>query len=238
MPDKPAQDVSPEGEPLGRDDPGGGLKSKLGPKIGPLPLGLWMLVGGGIFLFFWWRKTHTSGITGSSAGPPPDPAASGSLPPGSGNTGQTDNGATTSAILQAMQDLANRISASGISPGPSYILQGGGGSGTTGDAMTTTHVTGGLDTARSSSDFLPLFDNIAAIRSAYVASHGPAYKTVTKKRPIVPNLSDLGQAALNVATAGAADRAATTTTETVPTGVPDLPPYFDVSHARSEREAG
>lgn len=70
-----AEDGGGGGEKAGGGEHhGGGISAKLGKKIGPLPLGVWLVIAAGIFYFVY--KKNNAG--GGSGGPQTDPA---------GNTG-------------------------------------------------------------------------------------------------------------------------------------------------------
>jgi hypothetical protein len=166
MPDAPAQDVTPEGAPIGRSSPGGG-------KIGPLPVWGWALVAGGILIFFFWQKSKgalptSTDVTGSAGG--------------GAQTGVTQTDPmSTAALLQAMQDLAARLGKTEVSPSPPSTASPNKSWDTTippintwgfphipgpnpvitaispvlAEAVSSTHTTGGRDTALSSNPGVP-----------------------------------------------------------------------------------
>lgn len=92
-----------EGPPNGRTDPGSGL----GTRIGPLPIGMWILVGGGILVGVWWFRSHQSSSPGTST----DPNAT---LPGNPSFDIT----TLAGLLAAMQNLANQNGQTNVSPPP------------------------------------------------------------------------------------------------------------------------
>jgi hypothetical protein len=194
MPDAPAQDVSPEGEPQGRSAPGGG-------KIFGFPWWVWLLAAGGTFAVVWYMRNQSgssvtsSTQTGSALGP--------------GSAVGTSNGSgvsftdpmTASALLQAMQDLATRLGASSVSPAPSapashaYYNTRPVSTG----AFTSSHVTGGSSTDLSTVSGLPdIVKPLAVIAAAAYqttsdwAAANPAapvqVTTVVAKAPAAPTV--------------------------------------------------
>jgi hypothetical protein len=135
-----------EGAPEGRSDPGSGL----GSKIGPLPLGLWILVGGGILVGVWWFRSHqSSSATSTDSGAT---LGGGSVPP--------PDVTTLAGLMQAMQNLATQNGANSISPAapaPSAqgTPQGDPLSYITREVINTTHTSGGNDTGNVSTSGLP-----------------------------------------------------------------------------------
>lgn len=98
-----AQDVTPEGAPVGRSAPGGG-------KIGPLPIWGWALVGVGLLGFFWWQRSHSGPGSSTATG------NASNLPPDTGVT--TTDPMTADMLFNAMQDLTARLGKTSVSPGP------------------------------------------------------------------------------------------------------------------------
>lgn len=147
MPDKGAQDVSAEGAPQGRSDPGG-------MKIAGFPWWVWALAAGGTFAVVYFMRNRTSGTVGSTQ------AAGGAagLPSSSGVT--TTDPMTAAALLSAMQDLAKRLGATAVSPAPPAPSPVANPPATVPtqpwtQAATTSHVTGGSSTGRVSNSGLP-----------------------------------------------------------------------------------
>jgi hypothetical protein len=166
-----------EGAPEGRTDPGSGL----GTKIGPLPLGLWILVGGGILVGVWWFKRNQS--------------SSGSNSLGLGTTGATDSAgnpidnsnagldpATLADLNAAMQDLAKKLGATSISPAPGTPAIATPAQGNPVNWLqNTTHTSGGNDTASTNGSGL-----VPDTRSVI----GKTISSLLNKNPI-PALSPL-----------------------------------------------
>jgi hypothetical protein len=101
-----AQEVSPEGAPEGRSDPGGGGLSS---KVGPLPLWGWGVALALMIGVVWYVKgrssnTPTSNVQGLASGgaPPGDNSAAGGGAPAVSDP----NGNKLDALLQAMQAQA------------------------------------------------------------------------------------------------------------------------------------
>jgi LysM repeat protein len=90
---------------------GGGLKAKLGKKIGPLPLGVWLVIAAGIFYYIY--KKNNSGS--STSGQQTDPA---------GNVG-TINPATGYVAGSAEDQAALSSGSSGLSTGSDSGSAGG-----------------------------------------------------------------------------------------------------------------
>jgi LysM repeat protein len=90
---------------------GGGLKAKLGKKIGPLPLGVWLVIAAGIFYYIY--KKNNAGT--STSGQQTDPA---------GNVG-TINPATGYVAGSAEDQAALSSGSSGLSTGSDSGSAGG-----------------------------------------------------------------------------------------------------------------
>lgn len=90
---------------------GGGLKAKLGKKIGPLPLGVWLLIAAGIFYYVYKKN----GSSSSTSGQQTDPA---------GNVG-TINPATGYVAGSAEDQAALSSGSSGLGTGTDTGSTGG-----------------------------------------------------------------------------------------------------------------
>jgi hypothetical protein len=90
---------------------GGGLKAKLGKKIGPLPLGVWLVIAAGIFYYIYKKNNAGSSTSGQQT----DPA---------GNVG-TINPATGYVAGSAEDQAALSSGSSGLSTGSDSGSAGG-----------------------------------------------------------------------------------------------------------------
>lgn len=111
-----------------------GIGSTLGKKVGPLPLGVWLAIGGGVW---WWTQRQNAKAAGSAA------QSGGTQNPGygtdpAGNFGLIDP--NTGYVAGSSSDLAAQRQNAGDSP--AAIASGAGGGGGGGD----TSGTGGTST--------------------------------------------------------------------------------------------
>lgn len=86
---------------------GKGIKGALGKKIGPLPVGVWILAVGGGLVAAWYLRSRSGG--GAAAEDPNDPTRNTDTAPGAGGAGGTGNGTQRPTTNEEWYQLASQM---------------------------------------------------------------------------------------------------------------------------------